>query len=254
MAFRLGSHIRVGRDNDNSQPPSREVAALVRDDGKTEITPEHLSKAWHIGLITATRTLQVTTQLGVRTLKHPAQRRFQTAMPHLQYPRLMGTWYADKLFFCVKSIRQFKCAHLIGNGMGYSRFVPLESKADAHLSLDPFIKDHGIMENLVVDGDPTMAYKEWRRTIREFRIHQTTTEPYSPWQNKAELDVREVKRGIRRFKKRTYSPKQLWCFLGQLVSASRGFTAYESAKLQGRCAAEHALGYTPDISPWVQHS
>ena len=42
---------------------------------------------------------------------------------------------------------------------------------------------------LVVDGDPTMAYKEWKKTVREFRINQTTTEPYSPWQNRAELDV-----------------------------------------------------------------
>ena len=33
----------------------------------------------------------------------------------------------------------------------------MESKADAHLSLNGFIKQHGIMENLVVDGDPTMA-------------------------------------------------------------------------------------------------
>ena len=146
------------------------------------------------------------------------------------------------------------CAHLIGNGMGYSKFVPMESKSDAHLSLDSFIKSHGIMENLVVDGDPTMAYKDWKRTIREFRINQTTTEPYSPWQNKAELDVREVKHGIKRYKRRTNSPRRLWCFLGQLVSAIRGYTAYESAMLKGRCAAEHALGYTPDISQWVQHS
>jgi hypothetical protein len=138
--------------------------------------------------------------------------------------------------------------------MGFTKITPMESKADAHLSLDGFIKQYGIMENLVVDGDPTMAYKQWKSTVKEYRIHQTTTEPYSPWQNKAELDVREIKRGIRRFKRRTNSPRRLWCFLGGLVAALRGFTAYESTKLQGRCAAEHALGYTPDISQWIQHA
>jgi transposase len=110
------------------------------------------------------------------------------------------------------------------------------------------------MEDLVVDGDPTMAFKEWRKTIREFRINQKTTEPYSPWQNRAELDVREAKRTMRRFKKKTGSPRRLWCFLGEHVATLRGYTAYDAPKLQGRCAAEHALGYTPDISPWVQHA
>jgi hypothetical protein len=175
-------------------------------------------------------------------------------MPHLRYPRLKGAWYADTLFFTAKSVRGFKCAHLIGNGIGYSRFMPLESKADAHLSLTSFIHSKGIMENLVVDGDPTMAYKEWKRTVREFRINQRTTEPYSPWQNRAEIDVREVKRAMRRFKKKSGSPRQLWCFLGELVATLRGLTAYDAPALQGRCATEHAFGITPDISPYIQHA
>ena len=132
--------------------------------------------------------------------------------------------------------------------------MPMELKSDAHLSLTSFIQRHGVMENLIVDNDPTMAYKEWRKTIREFRINQRTTEPYSPWQNRAEPDIREVKRSIRRFTKRSGSPRRLWCFLGELVATLRGLTAYESPKLQGRCATEHALGYTPDISPWIQHA
>ncbi len=33
----------------------------------------------------------------------------------------------------------------------------------------------------------------------------------------------------------------------------RGFTAFDSAHLQGRCAAEMVLGYSPDISAYVQH-
>ena len=158
MAVRLLASVRT--ELPNTALPLRTVKAVVRGDTRAELTPEHVAKAWHIELQAATRTLQVTTQMGVRAIRHPAQRHFRTAMPHLQYPRLMGTWYADTLFFSVKSIRSFKCAHLIGNGMGFSRFTPMESKADAHLSLNGFIKQHGIIENLVVDGDPTMAYKE----------------------------------------------------------------------------------------------
>jgi transposase len=52
------------------------------------------------------------------------------------------------------------------------------------------------METQLVDNDPTMAYKEWQKTVREYHINQRMTEPYSPWQNRAELDVREIKRAI----------------------------------------------------------
>jgi hypothetical protein len=255
MADRLVSAMRVQRDDDFGveAPPTRHTDAAVRNDDRRVITPEELSRRWNVGLGAATQTLQVTTQLGVRTLKHPAQRRFRTAMPHLRYPRLKGTWYADTLFFTAKSVRGFKCAHLIGNGVGYARFMPLESKADAHLSLTSYIHSKGIMENLVVDGDPTMAYKEWKKTVREFRINQTTTEPYSPWQNRVEIDVREVKRAMRRFKKKSGSPRRFWCFLGELVATLKGLTAYDAPALQGRCATEHAFGITPDISPYIQH-
>ena len=185
MADRLIAAVRI--DDSPSKLPTalstRQAAAVVRNNDQRMITPEVIARRWQVGLHAATQTLQVTTQLGVHTLKHPAQRRFRTVMPHLRYPRLKGTWYADTLFFTAKSVRGFKCAHLIGNGLGYSRFTPLESKADAHMSLTSFIHSKGIMENLVVNGDPTMAYKEWKKTVREFRINQRTTEPYSPWQN-----------------------------------------------------------------------
>ena len=206
MERRLVSTVRLVSESDETDS-TIQVAAVVRSEAKSEITPEIMAKRWNIGLLAATNTLKVTTQLGVRTLKHPAQRRFRSAMPHLRYPQFQGTYYADTLFFTVRSIRGFKCAHLIGNGIGFSRFTPMESKADAHLSLSNFIKEDGVMENLVVDGDPTMAFEEWRKTVREFRITQTTTEPYSPWQNKAELDVREVKRAVKRFKRRSSSPR-----------------------------------------------
>jgi hypothetical protein len=110
---------------------ARSADAVVRT--ATSAAPsaaEDVTKRWNIGLAAANKTLQVMTQLGVRVWKHPAQRRFRTAMPHLRYPRLKGRiWYADTLFFRTKSVRGFKCAHLIGNGHGLSRFMPLESKA-----------------------------------------------------------------------------------------------------------------------------
>jgi hypothetical protein len=74
------------------------VAAIQRGDlVRSEITPSTLAKKWMIGTTAAQWMMQVTTQLGVQTLMNPAERRFRTAMPHLRYPQLQGTFYADTL-------------------------------------------------------------------------------------------------------------------------------------------------------------
>jgi hypothetical protein len=81
-------------------------------------------------------------------------------------------------------------------------------------SLDDFVQTHGIMDRLFTDGDPMMeSSKAWKKAVSGYKIHQKWTEPHSPWQNRAELDVREAKRGIRRFTKKSGSPRRLWCFL-----------------------------------------
>jgi hypothetical protein len=139
---------------------------------------------------TAKWTLQVTAQLGVRAINDQVQCRFQSAMPHLQYPHLMQMcWYTDSLFFSVKLIRSFKCPHLNGNGiMGFAKITPMKSKADPHLSLlnSRFIKEHGVMENLVIDGHSMMVVKEWRQTVQQYQFNhqQRTTAPYSLWQKR----------------------------------------------------------------------
>jgi hypothetical protein len=104
--------------------------------------------------------------------------------------------------------------------------------------LDDFLQTHGIMDRLLTDGDPTMeSSKAWKKAVSGYKIHQKWTEPHSPWQNRAELDVDEAKRGIRRFIKKAGSPWRLWCFLRELVCQLRSLTAYDSPLLQGRCAA-----------------
>ena len=57
-----------------------------------------------IGKEISRRTLDVTTQLGMRTILYPAQRHFRTAVPHLRYPHLKGTYYADTLFMNKTSV------------------------------------------------------------------------------------------------------------------------------------------------------
>jgi hypothetical protein len=91
MADRLIGMLRhnAGRPLDEVMV-AREVQAVVRSEGKLEITPVEVAKRWKIGLDVAARTLIATKQLGVRMLKHPAQRRFWTAYAASQVSTLEG--------------------------------------------------------------------------------------------------------------------------------------------------------------------
>ena len=127
-------------------------------------------------------------------------------------------------------------------------------KNESIYALDDFVKKVGIPETLLCDNDATMeGWNEWKKRVRKYSIDPKYTEPYSPFQNKAELDIRELKRMIRRFQDKTRSPRRLWNYLVTLCARIRSFMVGTHPDLQGRCAFEHVHGWTPDISLYVMH-
>ncbi len=77
---------------------------------------------------------------------------------------------------------------------------------------------------LLCDNDLTMeGWNEWRRRIRKYSIEPKYTEPYSPFQNKAEPNIRELKRMIRRYYDKSQSPHRLWNYLANLCANVRSF-------------------------------
>ena len=233
---------------------NRAIAAVRTGDVTTEVTPENVARRWMVGLETAKRSLSVTTQKGIRSIPNPATRRFKTQMAHLRYPRLRGIFYADIMEPKVKSIDSHRYAHIIGNGRGYTKAYPMERKNESIHALDDFVKKVGIPEILLCDNDATMeGWNEWKKRVRKYSIDPRYTEPYSPFQNKAELDIRELKRMVRRFQEKTRSPRRLWNYLVHLCARIRSFVAGTHPDLQGRCAFEHVHGWTPDVSLYVMH-
>jgi hypothetical protein len=57
------------------------VATLLQD---SVISKEILAKQWGLGLETAKRMLEVTTQVGIRKYVHPVARRFNTQQQAIQ--------------------------------------------------------------------------------------------------------------------------------------------------------------------------
>ncbi|MGH7954921.1 MAG: hypothetical protein ACREOZ_03080 [Gloeomargaritales cyanobacterium] len=76
---------------------------------KPNISKEDLSLRWGIGLETAKRTLNVTTQKCIRNAVHPLHRRYRTKQQQLRYNQLSSRLCSDTMFSFHKSIRNNSC-------------------------------------------------------------------------------------------------------------------------------------------------
>jgi hypothetical protein len=156
------------------------------------------------------------------------------------------------MFSHTPSLRHNKCAQVFTNGQGYDLFYPLKKESDAADALNELLRSVGIPKELVSDGAKAETQGEFAKVVKEYRVKQKITEPYSGWQNRAEAAVREIKRGIKRSMLRTRTPKRLWDYCGEWVAAVRRLTAHDLPGLDGRVPDEVVTGHTPDISDYAQ--
>jgi hypothetical protein len=136
-------------------PPNedrRRINALTMTEKLSALTPEILSRRWKIGLDTTKKTLQATTQAGVRNVLAPGERKVRQRLDHLKFQNLRGQLYTDTIFSKVKSTRGHKTAQVFTNDHGYDRFYPLPSKHFTGKALMSFIHDAGIPQLLISDN------------------------------------------------------------------------------------------------------
>jgi hypothetical protein len=218
-------------------------------------TKESLANLWGISLTTAAQTLKVTTQKGVRNSIHPITRRFATKQSRLRYNQLSnkhGRFYSDTFFSSVVSSRGNTMAQLFINDIQYTRVFPMKRKSEAGLTLQELIQDIGIPSALHCDGALELQYGKWKELCSEYGIRQTITEPYSPWQNRTEMNIRELKKKVSRLMTRAKAPLSLWDYCAVYVAEITCFTSNNTYDLHGRTPHEVVTGNTPDISEYVE--
>jgi transposase len=52
---------------------------------------------------------------------------------------------------------------------------------------------------IVTDRAAEETGGDWKQTLEKYRAQDKRTEPYSPWQNRAEHEIRELKKRLGRF-------------------------------------------------------
>lgn len=237
--------------------PSRKIFAMSVAARGSVITKEILAKRWGTSLATAEKTLKVTTQVGIRSVIRPLERRFKPFQKHLNYPTINARYYSDTMFAKTKSLRGHCAGQVFTDGRGDTHFYPIHKKREAGFTLKKFILENGAPSALVTDyakeeGQNGAKNTTWNKLVEDYMIRSSATEPYSHWQNRAESEIRELKRGTYRHLRRTRTPKRLWCYCMEWYAAVRRLTALDIWSLQGRVPEERRVGDTPDISEYAQ--
>jgi Reverse transcriptase (RNA-dependent DNA polymerase) len=254
---RLISCVYISLDEDSDtvleSTQGRAIQALATTEQKSVLTKEALAKRWGIGLPTADRTLRVTTQRGIRTFLRPTDRRLSTSLPHLSYSVINRTLYSDTMFAKVKSLHGNASAQVWTDGQGYALLYPIKSKSLAYTTVQRVIHEmNAIPKAVITDNAMEETGGNWKKEMQHYRIHQKFSEPYSQWQNRAEGEIRELKRVIRRTMQREKVPKRLWDYCGQWAAGIRRRTALDLSSLHGVTPEESVHGRAVDISSYAQ--
>jgi hypothetical protein len=227
------------------------VFALSTTNQQARVTSQKLAKRWSISESLASKTLKVTTQKGVRNALFPIEKRYRTRQAQLRYPQLSGRhgrFYTDTFFSNSPAIDMSKCCQLFSNDIGFNMVYPMRLKSETPNALKCFIRDVGIPQTIHSDNAKELMQGEWKKICNEFMITTTYTEPHSPWQNRAEGQIRELKRHVQRKMKSRNVPKRLWNYCVKWSCDVRNKTASNLFALEGRTPYEAIYGHTPDIS------
>jgi Reverse transcriptase (RNA-dependent DNA polymerase) len=212
------------------------------------ITAETLARNWSIPLERAKRTLTVTTQKGIKARPTEMTRRFKTNDRMLRYNRLATNMFTDTMQSGTLSRRQNKYAQVFVIPPNWTKVYAMRTKGEAHHCLSSLFHDVGVPEKMIMDGSKEQTQGEFRKKLRDAGCIVHQTEPYTPWSDRAELAIRELKRKTRRQMVASNCPKRLWDDCIELVADINAHTVHENFGLDGQTPQALITGNTPDIS------
>lgn len=213
------------------------------------VGPEELAKRWHIGLETARKTLDKTTQLAVRDFTHTmGGRRLKPIHYQLKYRRLRCEMYVDVYIGKCKSLRGNKYATVYCTPFHWICFDPMESRSDAHKTLDTLFQMTGIPSALIPDNAKELTEGEFRRKALRASCPIYPIEPYTPNATMCEAGIRETLRGFRRMMNASNTPGCLWDDGLEYYSQVRCHTVNTIHETQGEVPQTMMTGEVSDIS------
>jgi hypothetical protein len=94
----------------------------------------------------------------------------------------------------------------------------MKAKSEAGYALTEFIREVGIPCQFHTDDAKELSKGKWKEVCRTFGIKQTQMEPYRPFQNRVEINIRELKNQTRWILQTMNTPLQLWDLCAKYVA------------------------------------
>ena len=143
-------------------------------------TPERLAKTWYISIDKAKRTLNVTTQRGIRSIANlMMSRQYLTNNRQLRYQRLRADVFNDTFISGVMSKASNKYAQVFGTSFHWSRCFPMKKKSEAPEALALLFKRDGVPNNMIVDRSMEQTQGGFKNKCREVDCRLKQLEPAS---------------------------------------------------------------------------
>ena len=129
------------------------VKVLNTSSRRNPLSPQILARRWGIHLETAKRTLDATTQHGVRSVLNPTMTRgYRTNERQLRYRRLSRDMFTDTLEASVCSwFCQNRYAQVFATALGWCRVYPMKKKRNAHHGLSLMAARDVVPPHLIID-------------------------------------------------------------------------------------------------------
>jgi hypothetical protein len=193
-----------------------------------------LADKWMVSPEVACRTLERTTQWGVRTILHPSLSCcFWTNDRQLRYKRLRHDVFTDTTQSKYKSRRGELYSQVYMTGFHWCRAHPMKLKCDAQDSLSLLLQRDGVPPKMIMHGSKEQTLGRFKKKCQDADCRIKQTEPYSPWQNAAESAIRELNKAAGRKMVRAGAPKPFWADAIELEDYVRSNTSHDIFILQG---------------------
>jgi hypothetical protein len=215
------------------------------------VSKEHLTQNLAVPITVARDTVKATTQEFIRSAVHPIERRYRTKNAMLKYNRLQCKMYSDTFFSNSPSLLGNKCGQLFVTDFSYMRFVPMKNKSKAGFALQELIQEVGKPNQMHTDGAKQLTTGKWKEVCRDSNLKMSQTEKGSPWQNRTEAEIHELKRHVQRLLGRMKTSIILWDFCCQYAMGLRNRLARPLPLLHDHTPHEVITGNTPDISEYL---
>ena len=120
---------------------------------------------------------------------------FRTNDHQLWYRRLPHSVFSDTSFATTVSRRGNRCAQIFATNFGWSCLFPIKLKSNIHEVLFLFFQQDMVPPAMIYDNAKEMILGKFKRKLKKVSCHLRQTEPFTPWLDVAEREIKELKKG-----------------------------------------------------------